>query len=174
MNCPWINKDYLSNYLWLLIRVIQCMGYLPNKYSWTFNVVIFSYPGESSPRSRDWVNCQAWDTSAVLVSKECRTGSVEFHTSVGVWKCNYVQRWAKIEIQGDVWDKVCRIKNFVSSTREVTTDLVPRLGRAVTTTSLFALQRLLSNCSSNYVLFVVTAIICNRKTDKNGVPKSLI
>ena len=28
------------------IKVVQCMGYLPTKYSWTFNDVIFSHPGE--------------------------------------------------------------------------------------------------------------------------------
>ena len=29
------------------IKVVQCIGYLPNKYSWTFNVVtFFSHPGE--------------------------------------------------------------------------------------------------------------------------------
>ena len=28
------------------IKAIQCTGYLPNRYSWTFNVVVFSHPGE--------------------------------------------------------------------------------------------------------------------------------
>ena len=57
---------------------------------------------------------------------------MEFHTSVRVWEINYVQRRAKIDRPADVRDKVCKIKNFVPSTREVTIDHVPSLDRAVT------------------------------------------
>ena len=53
VNCGWNKRVCMVNCGWNIrasawklrngITVVQCIGYLPNKYSWTFSLIIFSH-----------------------------------------------------------------------------------------------------------------------------------